>query len=241
MDDDAALAFLREFLARLDVSKSIYQMDTERYYALPQWQEQQDLINAMLPSIRLIGEQVDASTVPQLASQVSMYTWEWVHARTATNQLIGSIELREHVDGILGPTGPRLAATDLHPWVWSAAAGLWDDGHRRAAIQTAASSVEAQLRGKVVRYDGSASDVVTQAFRLDGTGRRLRFADLREGSDDYRSAHEGAMSFGRGCFLAIRNRSSHGAGEVDEQVALEQLAGLSVLARWIDAADVVDT
>lgn len=38
--------------------------------------------------------------------------------------------------------------------------------------------------------------------------------------------------------MAIRNLATHDLNEPDEQVALEQLAALSVLARWIDDAKV---
>jgi len=36
----------------------------------------------------------------------------------------------------------------------------------------------------------------------------------------------------------IRNISTHVTNEPDEQAALEQLAALSVLARWIDEAEI---
>ncbi len=45
------------------------------------------------------------------------------------------------------------------------------------------------------------------------------------------------MSFGRGCMMRVRNLYSHGH-EPTEQEALEALAALSLLARWIDDAGV---
>jgi hypothetical protein len=47
------------------------------------------------------------------------------------------------------------------------------------------------------------------------------------------------MDFGAGCFAAIRNPIGHLPNEEVElsfQQALEQLAALSLLARWIDDA-----
>jgi hypothetical protein len=41
------------------------------------------------------------------------------------------------------------------------------------------------------------------------------------------------MSFGAGCFQAIRNPVGHLINEQSEQAALERLAALSLLARWI--------
>jgi hypothetical protein len=47
------------------------------------------------------------------------------------------------------------------------------------------------------------------------------------------------MEFGAGCFTGIRNPVAHEDGlKLTEQVALEQLAAFSVLARWIDECTV---
>lgn len=47
------------------------------------------------------------------------------------------------------------------------------------------------------------------------------------------------MEFGAGCFTGIRNPAVHDNGlKLTEQVALEQLAAFSVLARWIDECTV---
>ncbi len=67
---------------------------------------------------------------------------------------------------------------------------------------------------------------------------RLRIPNLEGGEDTHRSAHEGALHFGRGCFMAIRNIVTHTLTQPEEQPGLEALAALSVLARWIDAAEV---
>lgn len=59
------------------------------------------------------------------------------------------------------------------------------------------------------------------------------------GSDTFKSRHEGAASFARGLYSAIRNPIAHEVDEeLDENEALEQLAAFSILARWVDAAAV---
>ena len=65
---------------------------------------------------------------------------------------------------------------------------------------------------------------------------RLRFPDIDRGErpDDWTSAHEGAMHLGMGCVQGIRNPRAHSSEDITEQEALEQLAVLSVLARWVD-------
>lgn len=62
-------------------------------------------------------------------------------------------------------------------------------------------------------------------------------------SDTFRSLQQGAMEFGSGCFMAIRNVLSHEhveAAELPEQIALEHLAAFSILARWIESAERID-
>ena len=63
-----------------------------------------------------------------------------------------------------------------------------------------------------------------------------------DGSDTYKSVQRGAMALAEGTFAGIRNPLSHEADqELDEQVALEYLAALSVLARWVDESSVERT
>lgn len=137
---------------------------------------------------------------------------------------------------------PRLDTAHLHPWVVEAAARLWQDGHQRQAVQAAASAVENWLRAKTDVHQGSIASLAASAFSTaDPTpdSPRLRFSDFGPvGSDGWKSAHDGAGAFGRGCFLRIRNLYTHHDGEA-EQEDLEALAALSLLARWIDSAEVV--
>jgi len=50
----------------------------------------------------------------------------------------------------------------------------------------------------------------------------------------------GLLQFSQGCFLAIRNPVTHSTTEATEQEALEQLAILSTLARWVDQCELVE-
>lgn len=152
--------------------------------------------------------------------------------------LLEDLEEREGV-----PELPGLGPGEFHPWVAEPAARLWGDGHRRQAVQAAASAVENWLRAKTGVHQGSAAALAASAFSPDKpkTGSpRLRFTGFDPvGSDGWKSAHEGAGAFARGCFLRIRNLYIHHDGEA-EQEDLEALAALSLLARWIDDAEVVE-
>ena len=54
----------------------------------------------------------------------------------------------------------------------------------------------------------------------------------------HESVQRGAWSLAEGLFAGVRNLASHTyqETEVDEQRSLEQLAAVSVLARWVDDA-----
>lgn len=141
------------------------------------------------------------------------------------------------------PGLPEIDLSSLHPWIVDAASRLWHDGHRRQAVQAAATSVENWLRAKTKVHQGSVASLVGSAFssaQPTGKSPRLRFPDIGPtDSDAWKNAHEGAAAFGRGCFLRIRNLYTHQNGET-EQVDLEALAALSLLARWIDEAELVN-
>lgn len=135
---------------------------------------------------------------------------------------------------------PHLDVTELHPWV-SAVADLWHGGHHRQAVDEASRAIEIRLQNKLGRKDLTGTDLVTQAFRSDPPREgeaRLRFPEFEPGTLAWKDAHEGAMNFARGCMMRIRNLLEHHDDEPTEQVALEYLAALSLLARWIAEADV---
>jgi hypothetical protein len=101
--------------------------------------------------------------------------------------------------------------------------------------------VTQKLRKKLGRRDASAHVLFTDAFDLEPPqpGRpRLRLAE-NDGGDTYANLHAGAMSFAKGCYLAVRNPATHEVlPDLPEHEALEQLAAFSLLARWVDTAKV---
>lgn len=136
---------------------------------------------------------------------------------------------------------PPIVSVDLgllHPWVAGVATSLWNGGHHRQAVEEASRQVEVQLRAKLGLDGKTGASLVTEAFSpRDPTASspRLRFNEFPLGSESWTNAHEGAMSFGRGCMMRVRNLYTHGH-EPTKQEALESLAALSLLARWIDEA-----
>lgn len=235
VDADLALEKLREY--RVLIEKS------ERPGSLEEQREFHDRMIALRPTIEKIAAALDPGIGPAAL-------WYWatpgggstlVHARQALIRLIGIIETRDDTAAIFAPRGPQLAATGLHRWVWNAARDLWEDGHHRNAVHEAASKIEKMLQAKLGRGDVSGDRLIVEAFSLEppAPGRpRLRFAGIDPTSERWKSAHGGAQAFGRGCVQGIRNWAAHELDEANEQLALEYLASLSVLARWIEQADV---
>jgi tetratricopeptide (TPR) repeat protein len=200
-------------------------------------QREQD--HEQLPLVVRIADRAD----PELAAKLKQQGagWPWRSAMDASRQLAGLLGTVEEAERILGPVGPKLAAASLHPWIWNAAVDLWDHGHLRQAVQTAAQALfDKHLPAKLgVPAARSARDLIVQAFSTDppaAGSKRLRLPDYPESSPNWISQHDGARFFGMGCAQLIRNLVTHGA-QPDEQTALEQLASLSLLARLIDRAN----
>ena len=232
-DSEAALEKLREFRQ--------LQERADKYELGDAPQPLEAAIDHIQPLIEEIARSLDDKSVGAVAGLP-------YRAIAASNRLIGILERQEDFRQILGPAGPTLAASGLHPWVWHAAVNLWDGEHYKQAVNAAAAAVEEQTQLKMRRGDLSGADLYTQAFKVGKVGetpdgRRLRFKHLDELTEDGKrnqswvSAHEGAMHFGRGCAQGIRNLNAHGTGDLPEQEALEYLASLSVLARWVDECD----
>lgn len=93
------------------------------------------------------------------------------------------------------------------------------------------------------RRIGGVQDAVASANRGLGVladmehRPRLRLPGDRS-SLTWKSRQRGARALAQGCYAGLRNVVAHDDPDWSEQEALEALACLSVLARWIDEAEV---
>lgn len=166
--------------------------------------------------------------------------------REACMRLNAQIASRVEIDEILAghDASPQLSAASLHNDVWSAASTQWKTGHRQEAVLAAAKAVNSRLQAKLDRRDVTEVKLVQAAFSEKDPVQgqpRLRFPEV-EDEQTRESMRMGAMSFGVGCFQAIRNPVGHlpnEAHELTEQEALERLAAWSLFARWVDQATLV--
>lgn len=147
----------------------------------------------------------------------------------------------EEVRRNLGDDAPELSAAKLHPWAWDGASSLWRSGHFREAVEGAIRKLNAETQNKLGRRDLSETDLFNQAFSENPASqnnpRLHRMQD--DGSKTFKSVQRGARMFAEGVFAGIRNPLAHEAdNEMSQQEALEYLAALSVLARWVDSSTV---
>ncbi|MDF4251223.1 TIGR02391 family protein [Streptomyces sp. WMMB303] len=166
----------------------------------------------------------------------------WCQHREAAQRADAALQRDVEISERLGDDAPTLSAGTMHPWAWEGARALWRSGHFREAVTAAARKVNAETQNKVGRRDVSETALFRNVFTKDapkpGQPRLRLMAD--DGSDTFQSVHRGAAAFAEGCYAGIRNPNSHedGLPELPEHEALEQLAAFSVLARWVEQAQV---
>jgi hypothetical protein len=137
---------------------------------------------------------------------------------------------------------PMVGVATMHPLVWNAAKRLWRDGHYREAVASAAEALIAQVKIMTGRNDVLETDLWRQTFSADPPAPdkpRLRWPG--EPSDrNVKSMNDGSRLFAPGVQLTIRNPATHVLSDLSEQEATEQLATLSLLARWVDECQLLD-
>lgn len=166
----------------------------------------------------------------------------WQGHRQAALRAVSEIERREEIAEKLGDSAPQISAAALHPWVWESARSLWQSGHYRTAVQAAVTKLNAETQNKVGRRDVSEKALFSESYSSNAPepGKaRLRPAN-DDGGKTASSIRRGIASLAEGLYAAIRNPASHDPlDELEEHVALEQLAVVSVLARFVDDSTVV--
>ena len=227
MNTDWALRQLNDFLALLEYK------DPPGLYAAT-YVGSKDEITAQKVVVDRIWKRVlgPKPVVPLSGDDPHRFDREWTIRCIETIQR--DAEIREN----LGEDAPDLSASSMHRWVWEGARSLWQSGHFAEAVEAAAKKLNAETQNKVGRRDVSESDLVNQAFSDDPPqpGRpRLRLPGDDDGKTA-RSMRRGVRTFADGCFAAVRNPIAHDGTELTETIALEQLAALSMLARWVDSA-----
>jgi uncharacterized protein (TIGR02391 family) len=168
--------------------------------------------------------------------------WLWQQHREAAQRALVILDKDQEIRANLGEDAPSLSAAGFHRWVWDGARPMWQSNHYGHAVVSALLKVQAETQNKTGRHDLSETNLFKQVFTTDAPkagAARLRVRP-DDGSDTYKSVQRGAMSLAEGLFAGIRNVVAHTVAEsqTDQQIALEQLGAVSVLARWVDDATV---
>jgi hypothetical protein len=195
-------------------------------------------MNDQIPTVREIVKSLD----PELVADVTepMHMSGTSHSRRAVERALAILRDQEEWKTKLAPDAPSLMADRFHPHVWEAASAIWETGQYRVAVQQAAVSLSAHIANKanssltereLVQLVFSPGEPAQGQIRLHLPGDR--------NSRTWRSRQEGLHLLAHGAFAGIRNIATHTSSEWPEQVALEHLAVLSVVARWTDETEIV--
>lgn len=191
---------------------------------------------------RVLAKALGHSALPIILRESSVNDNYWVESGVRKAEFaLGKLRTEEETRAILGGTAPTMKADALHPAIWEAASKRWDSGHYTDAVQRAATALSGLVKDRTGRYELGDSELVSQAFSLSPPQEgkpRLRWP----GNDDdlnVKTMRVGILNMAQGVFAAIRNPATHTTDELPKQEALEQLATLSILARWIDRCELV--
>jgi uncharacterized protein (TIGR02391 family) len=171
---------------------------------------------------------------------------EYRSLRDQASRAKAALERSAELADKLGDNAPDMDAANLHAWAWENGRSYWNTGHYHQAVMQAAIRINAETQAKLGRMDVSEVSLFNEAFSLDDPkpgAPRLRLMK-KDGSKTYQNLHRGARAFADGLYTAIRNPGMHAPAPIDggeEQLALEQLAAFSLLARWVDQADIEET
>jgi len=247
MDDTLAHKRLSEVLDLIDRYDDLYDRRWGHggYMANRAFDSQLDqLEDEVRGQTRFARDVIAAMREGELAAKVEEHPevvqHSFIQARKAIVEAIAILAQREELARITGPVGPRLSASELHPDIWGAAAGLWDNGHYRQAVQTAATALEGLLQA--IAGPAEVGEKLAGLFSTNPPGQgspRLRLRTVDPSSKTWESAQNGAAAMVRGAFQGARNLMSHpGWPEPDASEGLEMLAVLSYVAHLIDRCDV---
>lgn len=185
-----------------------------------------------------VAEQILDRVLPNWRSlEVDTRLKKWALHHEASLRARENLRRQEEIRKNLGDDAPELSAAKLHPWIWHGASSLWQSGHFREAVEGAIRKLNAETQNKLGRRDVGETDLFNQAFSEQPAAaknpRLHRMPD--DSSKTFKSVQRGARMFAEGVFAGIRNPLAHEAEqEMPEQQAMEYLAALSVLARWVD-------
>jgi uncharacterized protein (TIGR02391 family) len=129
---------------------------------------------------------------------------------------------------------------DFHPVVRDSSAALFKDQHYAQAVFEACKALETMVQERLSPVDPSCGTLHGKSLMTWALGNRPPYLriNLMNGLTD-ETEHEGYRFLFIGAVLAIRNPLAHKAIEHDPYQALEYLSFISLLAKRVDVARVI--
>ena len=196
-------------------------------------------VEEQLPTVRRIIDVLDPSLLSDDFGVSSLYGGLSA-TETTTRKALAVLRDQDEWKERLAPDGPSFAANGLHQWVWGDAAQFWQAGQFEAAVEYSAKSLNAHIQQKS-RMSIADRELASEVFssRASPKHARLWLPGPRD-TDGWKSRQDGLHLLAMGAFAGIRNVVAHSVTTGwSQQEALEYLAVLSVVARWVEETEVV--
>jgi len=230
----------REYAARVLAD---YGASVERAQALVQTQPfwagerraARQAANDMVPHVNAVLQNLLADVAPIHWGSVT----DHVANLSRLERTLGALLKAWKAMAVAGPNGadvvpPFLPFSAMDPIVGSAAS-MWEKGKFRQAVGDAAGKLNALTQDRLGIHDLSDYELMAAAFnpKEPTKGRpRLRPPHNNANTDTVTSLKEGAHRLAMGVMMAIRNPATHETGDGNPITCAEQLATLSMVARW---------
>ena len=239
---------ISEFLELIEEHKRLYDADDGRV-AGPNSSIRMEIETEMtikLPAIEQIMSEIDprrdvSKLQKNRVTGVNGWrSWQFDSRRESLLRMKGIMEDRLSGNEEFTHTNFSVATGKLHEWVWDAAKSHWEDKYYQDAVEHAYKAIVRKTQNKInKRIDGVP--LFQEAFSVNVVRQRLRFQQLENDVATHRSMLLGAMKLGEAAAQGIRNPLSHiphNESPMEQQECLECLNALSLLARWVDRAEI---
>lgn len=240
---------ISEFLELIEEHKRLYDADDGRVDG-PNFGRRKEIETEMttkLPAIEQIMSDIDPKRdvsklqINRVSGVNGWRSWQFDSRRESLLRMKGIIEDRLSRNEEFTDTNFSVTTGQLHEWVWDIAKSYWKDRYYRDAVEHAYRAIVREIQNKINNKSIDGVKLFKEAFSVNGGRQRLRFQQLENDVATHRSMLLGAMKLGEAAAQGIRNPLSHiphDESPMEQQECLECLNALSLLARWIDRAEI---
>lgn len=233
MNREDAARVLADYRASVERAQALVQ--TQPFWAAERRAAKQ-AANDMVPYVNAVLRDLLANIAPISGGSVPDHVANLGRLDRTLGLLLGTWKAM----AVAGPNGaevvpPFLPFSVMDPIVGSAAS-MWEKGKFRQAVSDAAGKLNALTQERLGIHDLSDYDLMAAAFspKEPTKGRpRLRPPHSNASKDTVTSLKEGAHRLAMGVMMAIRNPATHETGDGNPITYAEQLATLSMVARWV--------